>query len=148
MNLNWYENVKIDVHENGVLIDTTQFKNLVMNSGKNFLADSLRDSAQTNNIVYLGWGTDNTAVAATQTALIAEVGRKQITAASSGGTGVCVTTCYLAPTEANASIKELAWFCGSANTLPNTGTMISRILYSRVKVATESITVTRTDTIS
>lgn len=144
---NWVENIKIDVYEQGKLVDTTQFKNQITNVGLNWIADSLRVSTQDNEIKYLAWGASSSTAKTTNTALTTETGRKLITSQTSSGTGVCETVCYISPTEGVGTIKELGWFCGSsASATAGTGRLISRVIYERVKTNLESITVTRTDT--
>jgi len=147
--IGWYENIKIDVYDlDGKLVDTTEFHNKLTEISLNWMADALRKSPpQDCEIKYMGWGSSNLAVSSSHTALSAERGRKIITVQSSSGIGKCFTVCYLGPTEATTDIEELAWFAGSAAIASaNTGCMISRVLYSRVKTALESITITRTDT--
>lgn len=143
----WHENIKIDVFKSGLLVDSTQFHNLIVDGGLNWLADSLR-STQANKIYYLGWGGSSAAPSTTNTALSTETGRKLITAYSSGGVGVCITVTYIGPTEAVGNIQELGWFAGtSASATAGSGKMIARTLYSRTKTHLESITITRTDTL-
>ncbi len=146
----WTENIKIDViGTTGNLIDTTQFHNQVTDGALNWLADSLRKSTQDNEIKYMGWGSSNLAVSTAHTTLSSETGRKLITSQTSSNVGVCETVCYISPTEAIGSIKEIAWFAGSSATATvDTGRMISRVLYSRTKTPLESITITRTDSLS
>jgi hypothetical protein len=149
-NLHWYENIRIDIHDiNGNLIDTTQFKNQVTNSALNFIAKSLMNSTQDNEIKYMAWGSSSTAAAATNVMLATEFGRKAVTSQTSSGTGYVETICYISPTDCAGTIAEIGWFMGSSATADaNTGCLVSRVLYAHVKTALESITVTRTDTFS
>jgi hypothetical protein len=144
----WKENIKIDVTNlDGSLIDTTEFHNKVTNTGLNWLADGLRSTIRVNSLQYLGWGSGNVAVATTDIQLSTEKGRKLLTSQTSSNTGVCISICYIGPTEATTDIEELAWFAGSsASATVNSGRMMSRVLYSRTKTALESLTITRTDT--
>ena len=144
----WHENIKIDVHKNGILVDSTQFHNIIVDQGLNLLADSLRSTSMSNKILYMAWGASSAAPSTTNIALSTETGRKIITSYSSGAVGVCNTITYISPTEAVGTIEEFGWFSGtSASATLQTGRMISRTLYSRVKTNLESITVTRTDSI-
>ena len=149
-NLHWYENIKIDIRDiNGNLLDTTQFRNQVTNSALNFIANSLRTSTQDNEIKYMAWGSSSSTAEAADTLLSTEYGRKQITSQTSSNTGFCESVCYISPTEGVGTIAEIGWFAGSSATATaDSGCMISRVLYARVKTALESITVTRTDTFS
>jgi len=146
--MNWNSNVKIDIHnENGSLVDTTQFHNIITDDGMWWMARAIGSSYYEPKIIYCGWGLTNTAPSTTQTKLIAESGRKIITSYSVTSSAGCVTVCYLSPTDAIVNIQELGWFVGSsANASSDTGCMISRTLYSRNKTNLESITIIRTDT--
>jgi hypothetical protein len=144
----WFENILIEVrNENGIITDTTQHSNKIMDVGLNWLADALRSTAFTPKITYMGVGTTNTAITSTQIALSSETFRKLITNQTTGAVGVVNTITYIAPSEALGTIAELGWFAGtSATVVAGTGCMISRYLYAHTKTALESITVTRTDT--
>jgi len=147
-NFNWDENIEIIVRSNdGTILDSTCFHNQITNDALNWLAKGLMLSTQDNEIKYLGWGSSDLALSTAHTTLSSETGRKLLTSQTSSNTGVCYSVCYIAPTEGVGSIKELAWFAGSSAVADsNTGKMISRVLYTRVKTALESITVTRKDT--
>ena len=144
----WHENVKVEVRDrDGVLLDSTQNHNLITDGALNWLMDALR-STQNSKIYYLGWGASSGATSTAQTALSTESGRKLVTTQSSGTVGVCQTITYIAPTEGNGNIQELAWFAGSsASATAGSGRMISRYLYSRTKTSLENLTITRTDTL-
>jgi hypothetical protein len=144
----WFENILIEVrNEKGIIVDTTQHSNKVMNGGLNWIADSLRSTAFTPKITYLAIGGTSSAISSTQTALSTETFRKLVTNQTSGAVGVCNTITYIAPSEALGTIAELGWFAGtSATAVAGSGCMISRYLYAHTKTALESITVTRTDT--
>ena len=126
--------------------------NLIVTSGKNWLRDALEDTDVDSGIRYMAWGSGSTAVAATDTVLDTETGRKAITSFADGATGVKVTTVYLAPTEANSSLAELGWFATSTATASvDTGVLVARVLYpggTRVKTDQQSIEIERTDTIA
>jgi hypothetical protein len=147
-NFGWTENINIEIKDVfGNLIDTTNFHNQVTNVGLNFIADSFRISTQDNEIKYLAWGSGNTAASSTDTVLETESGRKLITSQTSSNIGVCFSICYIAPTEGIGNIEELGWFSGvNASATTDSGTLISRVLYSHTKTALESITITRKDT--
>lgn len=130
-------------------IERIKFHNMIMNVGKDMARDLLRDTIVDGKIRYLGVGTSSTAVAATQTQLVAESIRKAVTKFTAGTTGKLVTTTYLAPGEANFQINELGWFAGpNASATANSGIMISRVLYAKLKTSLESIQVDREDTFS
>ena len=129
---------------------TRRFKNIITNLGKNLMRDALGGYISDAKIRYLGVGTSNTAVAATDTQLGAENMRKAVTSYDNTvGTGANKTTVYLAPGEANISIQELGWFAtASATATANSGVMIAHVLYNHTKTSGESISVQRTDTFS
>ena len=104
-----------------------------------------------NGIMYLAWGSDNTAPDVTQTRLVAETARQTMTSKTAGGTGELISVVYINPATAVAppNIEELGWFAGvTAGAGANTGIMISRVLYSRAKTNIESLQVERTDTVA
>jgi hypothetical protein len=120
--------------------------NLIVNPGLNMARDFLRGTQSDGQIKYMGWGDSTTAVSSTQAALGNEAGRKAITSRSSSGPGVLVTTTYLAPAEAVGTIGELGWFASTgATAVADSGIMLARVLYSKVKTELESITVDRID---
>jgi len=124
------------------------FPNLITDAGKNLIAQALRDTAFDAEIKYLAWGTGSTAPAASDTTLVTEAGRKQVTSQTAGaGVGETDTVTYLGPDDANVAIAELGWFAGaSATATADSGTLIARVLYSKTKTNKESIQVDRTDT--
>ena len=148
---NWKTNIKVTAFDlQGNILDVQEFHNLIMTVGKNMFRDALKGTVTDLQIKYLAWGSDNTAVAAEQTTLVAEMDRKAKTLQADGADGVLVTTTYIAPYEANTpKIEELAWFAGAGATdTVDTGIMISRVLYSYQKTELVSLQIERTDTIS
>ncbi len=135
----------------GKITDVQEIHNLIMTVGKNMLRGALDGSVTDLKIKYMGVGSDNTGTNVVQTTLIAEIMRKAVTVQAAGGTGVMVTTTYIAPYEAvdPPQIEELGWFCGAdADGDADSGIMISRVLYSRAKTELESLQIVRTDTFS
>lgn len=133
------------------IVDMVEFDNLIVNTGKNHFRDVLSGAVVDGEIKALAWGLSNTAPNISQTRLVTESGRKQVTNQRNGASvGQLITTVYIAPTEGNVSIRELGWFAGPSTSFvtPNTGTMIARVLYTRDKNQLESIQVDRTDTIA
>ena len=139
--LKWNTNIKIIIPETGQTIET---QNLITTLGLNTLIAALRGGAATIN--YVAWGNGNTAPALSDVAIDNENGRKQITKAEAGDDGENITTCYLAPYEANGQIEEIGWFVdGTAEA--DSGTLIARVLYSHENTYSESILIERTDAI-
>ena len=152
-NWKWKSNVKVTVSDlDGNIIDIQEFHNLITNVGLNMMRDGLYGpgGAQNLEIKVLGIGSNNTPPAVGQTQLLAETFRKARTSQSKPGTGQQTYVQYIGPTEAIGVIEELGWFAGAAADpgTPNSGIMVSRTLYSRVKTNLESIQIERTDTFS
>ena len=144
----WQENVEIvirDIHGN--VIDTTGFHNQITDSALNWMAKALMcTSTHEPDLKYMAWGSNGSTTSTAHTTLVTETGRKVVTSQTSSGVGKCFTVCYISPSEGVGSIGELGWFAGSSATaVVNTGCMISRSTYTRVKTSLESLTVTRTD---
>jgi hypothetical protein len=148
--LGWHGHIRVAVTRADTGdIEVSEFPNLITTAGKNLLRDVLRATVTDAAIKYMGVGTDNTAPAAGQTALVAESTRKAVTSQSAPGSGQTKTTVYLSGTDANIAIAELGWFAGStATSTPGSGVMIARVLYSHTKTNLEAIQVDRTDTLS
>lgn len=144
--IDWQGNVKVEVMSSGIIVDTTQFHNLITEDGLNWMAKCVYSELYSANIKYMGWGSSNLTPSTGQTTLSSETGRKEITSHTVSTSFTATSITYLAPTDAIGQIQELAWFVGtSALSSADTGCMISRTLYSRLKTNLESITVTRVD---
>lgn len=144
-------NVKVTVLDiEGTIIDVQEFPNLITNDGLNMMRDGLYGAggAQDLEIKIFGIGSDATAPLVTDTDLGTETFRKARTSQSKPGTGQQRYVQYIAPTEAIGIIEEFGWFAGAGALVgtPNSGIMVSRVLYSRVKTALESLQIERTDT--
>jgi hypothetical protein len=91
-------------------------------------------------------GTGNTAITNTDTTLDTEIFRTPITLQEDVTTGEIVTTFTVLDSEAVGSLEEIGIFGGSTATASaDTGTLISRILWSKVKTNSEEIEFRRTD---
>lgn len=149
--IEWSANIKVTAFDlDGNIKDVQEFHNLLMSVGKDMFRDGLYGTVTDFKIKWLGIGDTITDPAVGQEALLGEFFRKAITSYAPGATGILVTTTYIAPYEANTPrIEELAWFSGvDATDTPDSGIMISRVLYSREKTELESLQIERTDTIS
>lgn len=146
------QNVRIIVYDaQGRIKDSVILQNEIKDAGLEMLAQALMSATALDcKIKYLAWGSDDSDNTPDQTKLVGEFGRKAVTEQESGGSGVVITTTYLAPYDATEeTIKELGWFAGpSASATKDSGTMVARVLYERAKVGTESLQVIRTDTIA
>ena len=95
---------------------------------------------------YLAIGTDNTPVTNTDTQLGNEIFRTQFTSSSVTGTAELTSLAILLEAEAIGTIEEIGIFAGStATSTVDTGILVSRILWHRVKTSSDEIQFTRID---
>lgn len=132
----------------GNITDVQEFPNLITTVGRTMLRDGIYGpgGAQDLEIKYMGIGDDNTAPALGDTTLGNEIFRKARTSQSQPDATSSTYVAYIAPAEAVGTIEEFGWFAGSAaGAGADTGIMVARTLYSRVKTALESLQIERTD---
>ena len=97
-------------------------------------------------IKYFAFGTGTTPAAASDTQLVAEEFRKQLTTIDNPAPGTVETVCSLGTTEANFTIREIGIFCGPAATgTANSGTLLSRVLLTIYKNESLVVDIVRTD---
>ena len=125
---------RIEVWRNGELIDVDEadipFEDLVVNAGLNAACGGVFDSSGSRPAAfdYAAIGTDATAPAAAQTALLAEVMRVQGTYSKDAAVGECSVDATFNIT-ATYALNE----CGLFND-PTTGTMYCRDTYTTKNV--------------
>jgi len=144
-------NVKITARDlDGNILDVQEFHNLITTVGLGMVIDMLDGLVADGEIKDMAWGSSNAAPAIGQTTLGVEVGRKVMTTQTQPTTTSLLSTVYVAPAEAVGAIEELGWFAGplADGIGPDTGIMVSRVLYSRNKTALESLQIERADTIT
>lgn len=102
------------------------------------------------NIRYFAFGTDPTAAAPTQTQLVSEQFRKQVTTKERpAGQNYVESVVSLGSPDANFHIREIGVFAGgSASTSANSGNMISRIVVDIEKFENKIINIIRRDIIT
>ncbi len=122
--------------------------NVITDDGKDLMALAMRDASALPEISWVALGDVNTVPVAADTVLGNEVFRKQMTEQVAGATGVSISTVYIAPGEANQQLEEIGWYAGAATAAVDSGTLIARVLFSRLKDNLESLQIERTDTIS
>lgn len=123
-------------------------KNRVMDAALDEIIKSLQDGTNDINIKYFALGTSNTPVSDTDTQLGNEIFRTQFTTQEKTNIGELTTKFVVLDTEAVGQIEEIGIFGGStATSSPNTGVLISRILWSKNK-SNEEINFTRIDRIT
>ena len=141
-------NVKITVRDfDGNILDIQEHRNLLTTDGFNMVRDGLYGDVVDLQTKYMAVGDDSTAPVIADSTLGNETFRKIATSRSKPADAQVQFTLYLDPTEAIGTIEEIGWFAGAAaGAGADSGIMIARVLYSRVKTGAESITVERIDT--
>ena len=140
----------IKVYRNGKLFRHDIIKNLITDVALNKEIGILLGTAPNMEIKYMGFGTDNTAPTVSDTQLGSESARFQPTTAfSQVAIGKTSGAFFLTSTDLNGvDIEEIGVFCGStASSTANSGTLLSRILWSFSKTANDEIEITRIDTV-
>ncbi len=141
-------NVIVTVRDlKGRVTDVKHLHNLITTVGLNMPRDGFYGDVSDFEVKFMGIGDDSTAPVLADTTLGNETFRKARTSQSKPADGAVKYTQYIAPAEAVGAIEELGWFAGAAaGAGADTGIMIARVLYSRVKTALESLQIERTDT--
>jgi hypothetical protein len=136
-NLNLRGDVCIKLNDEVVL----EKKNLIVNTGKNFLASAVINSSA-SPFTHMAVGTNTTAAAVTDTSLGSELVRQAFTTSSVASNVVTLVTTYAAGTGTGA-LTEAGIFNASSS-----GTMLSRIVFSAInKGSADSLTITWTITV-
>ena len=144
--LGWAGRFKILVRENGQIKEETEIKNRITNLALDAIINILDNLDPDLDIKYLAIGTDNTPLNDSDTQLGNEIFRTQFLTSVNSATGEFTTTFAVLDSEAVAVWEELAIFCGDGATItPNSGRMLSRVLYHRDKTGLEEIDFTRID---
>lgn len=126
----------------GKVKEEHDFKNLVVTVGKNFVASRMVGTAA-NVMSHMAIGSNNTAAAAGDTALGAELGRVALASGSATAAVVTYTATFPAGTGTGAVVEAGIFNAASA------GTMLCRTVFSVVnKGADDAMSVTWTVTIS
>ncbi len=150
-NWQWRTNVKITVRDlQGKVLEVKRVRNLITTVGLGMVIDLMHAGGPTDGkIRYMAVGSDATPPVIAQTQLVAETFRKANTTQAEVTAISLKTTTYIAPAEAVGAIEEIGWFATStATAAANSGVMVSRILYHRVKTALESWQIERTDSVA
>jgi len=123
-------------------------KNRIMNAALDELIKVLNGDAVDLEIGYLALGTNNAAITNTDTTLGTEIFRTAAVSKTLTATGELTSIFIVLDSEAVATIEEIGIFGGSTATATvDTGTLISRILWHKIKTNSEEIQFTRTDRI-
>lgn len=126
----------------GKVKEEREFKNLVVNVGKNFVASRMVGTSSAV-MSHMAIGSDNTPAAAGDTALGSELGRVALAGASAANNIVTYTATFPAGTGTGAVVEA-----GIFNATP-AGTMLCRTVFAVVnKGVDDAMSVTWTVTIS
>jgi hypothetical protein len=124
----------------GNVKDFRDVKNLIVQVGKNFVANALISSS-TSPFTYMAIGTSGTAAANSDTTLGAEIARQAFTSSSVSTNVVTLSTTYAAGT-GTGTLQEAGIFNASSS-----GTMLSHVVFSSIsKAAADSLVITWTIT--
>ena len=146
--LGWAGDFNLIIKENGKIKETVHIKNRITNTALDAIVNILDNIDPDLDIKFLAIGTDNTPLDDNDTQLGNEIFRTQFLTSDNDAIGQFTTTFAVLDGEAVATWQEIGIFVGdSATTSPDTGTLLSRILFSRVKTALEEIDVSRIDKI-
>lgn len=127
--------------KNGQVKDRREIKNLVVTTGKEFIA--ARMVGTPTAMSHMALGSDNTATDVADTALGTELGRVALATATSTGAVVTYTASFPAGTATGAVVEA-----GVFND-PTTGTMLCRTVFAVVnKGADDAMSVTWAITVS
>lgn len=134
--------VVIERSRNGVVVERREIKNLVVDAGKNLIANRLASNTPVAPS-HMAVGTSATAPAAGNTTLGAELVRVANSSATPSGNTV-VYSAYYAPGVGTGTLAEAGLFNAAS-----AGTMLCRTTFSPVgKGAPDAITITWTLTIN
>jgi hypothetical protein len=129
----------------GELINSFEVPNLVVTSGKNYIASRIKDTTY-SAMTYMAIGTSSTAASATDVILVAESGRVALSATTVSTNTITYTATFPAGTGTSTSpgIQEAGILNAS-----NGGTMLCRTVFPSVaKASGDSIAITWVVTVS
>ena len=143
-NIKWNGKYKVIINDT----KDTEINNIVTTLAINELLKGLYDNPDIS-IEYLAIGNGTTAPQITDTKLDNEVYRLAFDSQSKTGDGVLETIFTIEGGDWDGTIEEIGIFGGSTATgTKDTGTLISRVLYNKVKTSTQTFRFVRTDTIT
>lgn len=108
------------------LIEVRRKNNLIVNGGKDFIADAIGKSVSRPGVMsHIAVGTGSTAPAGAQTALVTELFRQAATYAHTAGTSTFTFETTFAAGDATGALTEAGIFNASSS-----GIMLNRVTYS------------------
>jgi hypothetical protein len=142
----WSGSIRIVV-ESPTRRQIISLRNGISDAGLNLMRDALAGLVSDAEVKYVALGTGSTAPGPGDTKLVAEVLRKAVIKLEVSGTGQVQTTGYIAPYQGNHAVQEIGWFAGAgAGPAADSGVLVARVLYARMKIKIESWQIVRTDT--
>lgn len=118
---------------------------MITKNGLNLMRDAIYDGTSVD-INYLAVGDSETTVTGTETQLVNETKRVALSSKNKPQDFTVEKIFDLLDSDGALTIREIGWFVDGTSTT-NSGTLISRVLYSRDKTSIESIQFNRDDTI-
>lgn len=142
--LRFHGAVTLEIKRENGEIQTLHKDNLIVDAGFDFIADAIANPVRPDAMAYIALGTDNTAAAAGQTALLGEIARKAATYDHTAGTKTFTLSATFDPGEATGALVEAGCLNAAA-----AGTLLDRVTFLvQNKGAGDTITVTFTFTLS
>ena len=128
--------------KNGLVKETREVKNLVVQAGLDFIASRMKDTTA-DVMSHMGIGTGSSAAASSDTTLGTEAARQALTSTTVNNNAVSYVASFAAGTGTGAITEAGILNAGSS------GTLLCRTVFSVVnKGASDSMTITWTITIS
>jgi len=121
------------------VVSIREYNNLFLNAGRYSILDRMT-GLDKGEITYLAIGDGTTEPALTDTQLVNETFRKALTTKTREDFYFKSST-YLATTEANGNIFELALYGDDATITANSGTIYTRVKINESKTSGESLTI-------
>lgn len=127
----------------GEVVETREIPNLVVTTGKQYIAQRLGQSTPPTIMSHMAIGSDSTTAVVGQSALLAELGRAVLTGTTVSGASVTYTSTF-APGVGTGNVYEAGIFNASS-----AGTMLCRTTFPLVtKQAGDTIAITWVVTVS
>lgn len=140
----------LDAH-NGKVLKIWQMDNLLTEISQKvrtqMLLGTYKGTVNDLAIKFFAFGTGTGTPSVSDTKMFDEVYRKQVTQISNPSSGVVQSVCSLGSLEANYDLTEIGIFCGpEASSLPDSGIMLSHIMWKFDKNTNIVLNIVRTDT--
>jgi len=123
----------------GKIKSVDHVKNMVVTVAKESIAGGLIQESNKGFITYCAVGTNTTAPALGNTALVTELARKLVSARSRTNNQAVFET-YFTTAEANGTLREAGLFGDLASATANSGTLFCRAAINRTKSTNDTLT--------